>query len=91
VRTLLLVPIVHTPAEMGFAQQAVREIKAEIYGLQWTERYEAEVYRFWNELEARLSNQTIDRVYNDPCHSVARLAENSLPRSRPRAVATIDC
>jgi len=65
VRTLLLVPIVHTPAEMGFAQQAVREIKAQLYGLQRVKRYEAEVSRFWNELEARLSDQTINRVYND--------------------------
>jgi hypothetical protein len=65
VRTLLLVPIVHTPAEMGFAQEAVRELKRRIFGPQWTRRYEAEVNRFWDELEQRVTQLKVDRVYND--------------------------
>jgi hypothetical protein len=65
VRTLLLVPIIHTPADMGFAAEAVREIKARMFGPQWTRRYEAEVNRFWDELERRLTQLKVDRVYND--------------------------
>jgi len=64
-RTLLWVPIVHTPAEMGFAQQAVREIKSQLYGAPWTARYEEEVNRFWDELEQRVADVMVDRVYND--------------------------
>lgn len=64
-RTLVLVPIIHTPAEMGFAEAAVREIKARMFGPQWTRRYEAEVNRFWDELECQLTQLKVDRVYND--------------------------
>jgi len=65
VRTLLLVPIIHTPADMGFAAEAVREIKARMFGPQWTRRYEAAVNGFWDELAHRVTQLKVDRVYND--------------------------
>lgn len=64
-RTLLLVPIIHTPADMGFAEQAVREIKAQVLGPLQARQYEEEVTRFWDELERRVSQLRVDRVYND--------------------------
>lgn len=64
-RTLLLVPIIHTPADMGFAQAAVREIKAQRFGPQRTKRSEEEVSRFWDALERQVSALRVDRVYND--------------------------
>lgn len=64
-RTLLLVPIIHTPTEMGFAEEAVREVKAQMFGPQWASRYQEEISRLWDDLEREVSQLTVDRVYND--------------------------
>ena len=68
-RKLILIPIVHTPEEMGSAAQSLQKIEIEKVGKERWEENVRKIRNFWKEVEEALNRLKLDykkvRVYQD--------------------------
>lgn len=68
-RTLLYLPIVHTPADMGTLGPSINRAKVSVFGQRRVERAAADVQKLWDRIETIVNNLAdnleIKRVYQD--------------------------
>ncbi|MBU2497232.1 MAG: CDC48 family AAA ATPase [Nanoarchaeota archaeon] len=82
-RKLILIPIVHTPADMGSMKDALKEKGIEKLGKKAWEENEKKIGRFWDEVE-----KTIDKL--DLESSKVRIYQDGMPEGGEFALKIVN-